>query len=139
MKFYLLITMVLVISCGDKNPTSVIGAHGNNLIETHGDPIRIDPLPLTNSSMFIYPGNRKFQLQNNTVTNSYRDPQGDETTVLFWKHKFKKCQTELVRVMAEKPSHRNLPVELRCPDQGIGVIFSEGSDLVSRVVEFEKE
>jgi hypothetical protein len=94
---------------------------------------------LSHRRILVYPGDEKYQLKGEVVVNAFKQPKGDQRLLIFWKHRFKDCQTILKKLPHNIRLHTPPEYELSCPAEGISVIYSEGSDTVSRVVEYEKQ
>lgn len=132
MRPFLFIALLILSSCGlrtsvvDYGKTSV-----SALIEEKGPPQSVEILPVKNSTMLIYE-HEKYQAQAQIVTAGFRNPIGAQKTLLYWKHQFKKCETQTRK-------SNNDEFEFACPAEGITVIYADGSEFISRVVEYEKK
>jgi hypothetical protein len=73
------------------------------------------------------------------VVNSIKDPSPNQKLLLFWKNKFKDCNTQLTKLPQEEGQHTSVQMQMSCPAQGLSVIYTDGSDVISRVVEFESK
>ncbi|MFP5385928.1 MAG: hypothetical protein ACLGHN_07600, partial [Bacteriovoracia bacterium] len=109
-----------------------------DLVALKGEPLEEQIIPVKDSKVLHFSGNEKFQIRDDIVTHGFKDPKGDEKSVLYWKHKFKDCNTS-TRKISEPKGHELPEYELKCPEDGVTVIFTEGSDFVSRVIEHEKQ
>lgn len=86
-----------------------------------------------------FENNEKYQLIGDIVTDKFRSPDDAEAALLYWKHKFKNCDS-FTRKVSTYSLDQKLPVyELACPSQGISVTYSEGSTFISRINEYEKK
>ena len=110
----------------------------SDLIAQKGDPVEEVSIPEDEGRVLIYPNNNKFQIKSHIVTHGFKDPVGDEKNLIYWKHKFKNCQTSINKI-SEPVSHELPEFELKCPSMGMSVIFREGSEFISRIIEYEKE
>lgn len=140
MRSILLLSLLLTVSCGAKKSSSFKygSTHRSELVALKGEPEREEDVP-AGGKMLIYAGDEKFQLKDDVVVNSFKNPEGDEKLLLFWKHKFKDCNTVRTELKRIKGAHTPPEIELSCPEQGLSVIYTEGSDVISRVVEYEKK
>jgi len=109
----------------------------SEIVAIKGEPLREDEIPIKDSSVLIYPDDEKLQIKNDVLVNTFKNPKGDEKLVIFWKHKFKECQTILNNLPQDPKAHTPPEVEMSCPAEGISIIYTEGSDIVTRVVEYE--
>lgn len=136
--FYYLFFLTLA-ACGVKHSSVDYGKTTvSDLIAAKGEPIEEKPIPVSQGKMLIYEGNEKYQIKNDIVTHGFKDPKGDQKTVIYWKHKFRECDTSTRQI--NKPKGHELPeYELKCPEEGITVIYTEGSEFVSRIIEHEKQ
>ena len=69
----------------------------------------------------------------------FRNPSSEENSVLFWKHKFKDCEVTERKITPQEDAHQLPEIELACKSQGVSVVYVEGSNFISRVVEYAKE
>ncbi len=138
MKPFLYLSLLALAACGVKHSSVDYGKTSSAaLISEKGEPLE-KSAPAKSIEIYQYADNEKFQIKDDVVTHGFKDPKGDERTLLFWKHKFKACET--VSRKLNVPSGHELPeYELKCPAQGVTVIYTEGSEFVSRVVEHEKQ
>lgn len=122
--------LLILVSCGQSRGTLTYGVTTKSaLLVAKGQPLSTSDVP--QGEVLEYE-KEKYQLRDGVLVAGFRAPQGDEVTMLFWKHKFKGLQTEV----------RELPTgekELVCDSLGLSIVYSEGSAFVSRVVEYEKK
>ncbi len=138
MKTFLLLSLLAVAACGVKHSSVDYGKTTTSaLIAEKGEPLE-KSAPEKSIEIYQYADNEKFQIKGDVVTHGFKDPKGDEKTLLFWKHKFKDCET-ISRKISERKGHELPEYELKCPALGTTVIYTEGSEFVSRVVEHEKQ
>jgi hypothetical protein len=138
MKTVLYFFLFIFSACGVKHkPVHYGETSKGDLIALKGEPLEEKTLPSKNSLMLIYPENEKYQLQDNVVTYGLKDPKGDQIFLIFWKHKFKDCLTTLTKL----PPQGHLPSEIQfsCPEQGLTVVYSEGSEFITRILEHEMQ
>lgn len=139
MKLILVLSLVFVASCGGKPNTIDYGRKSSaELIKEKGEPVDKESTPMKDTEIYKYPENEKFQVKNDVVTHGFRDPKGDEKTLLYWQHKFKDCNTSTTKIK-EAQNHEKAEYELKCPAEGLTVIYSDGSEFVSRIIEHEKK
>jgi hypothetical protein len=141
MRFLLLSSLLVVTSCGA--PKSSLFKYGettrSDIVAQKGEPISEQSLPMPDAKIMIYENDEKYQLKGEILTNAFKNPSGDEKLLIFWKHRFKNCQTIDKKLPHDIKLHTPPEHELACPAEGISVIYTEGSDSVSRVVEYEKK
>lgn len=142
MKSFSFLIFLSLAACGVKNSSIDYGKTTvSDLMANKGAPIKEEVVPsasVNDSKVLVYEGNEKFQVKNDIVTHGFKDPKGDEKTILYWKHKFKDCITS-TRKISEASGHIPAEYELKCPEEGITVIYTDGSEFVSRVIEHEKK
>lgn len=138
MRPQLLIALLLLTSCGVKNSTFKMGkTTRSEVVALRGEPLKEEVIPVLDGKVMVYEEDEKYQLRGDVVVNSFKNPKGDEKLLIFWKHKFKDCLTHSKKIPGDTKAHTPPEIELSCPQEGISVIYTEGSDSVSRVVEYE--
>lgn len=139
MKPFLYLSLLVIAACGVKHTSSVDYGKTTkaDLVAEKGEPVAEKTIPVKGGEILEYQDNEKFQIKNDLVTHGFKNPKGDEKNLLFWKHKFKDCDT-VIRKISEKNGHVLPEYELKCQSEGITVIYSEGSEFVSRLVEHAK-
>ena len=125
------LVLVFLISCGEKNSVEPGRTTKSALIEMKGEPHREEEIP--SGEILTYDRNEKIQVNNGVVTTIFRDATGDEQNVLFWRHKFRECETTEKALNDEAMPE----IELSCPSQGQSVIFTKASGKVLRVSRYE--
>jgi hypothetical protein len=136
----LLGALVLIsISCGVKpNPVSFGETKKEELIALKGPPQSEESIPVKDSSLVVYSEKESYQIQNGAVKASLKSPASEQSSVMFWKHKLKDCDTVLRKVPNSDP-HLSALMELDCPSSGLKIVFREGSEEVQKVVEYAKK
>ncbi len=132
-------SLFLVAACGPKiqSPFHYGKTTKSQLIEQKGEPLREEKLSRENAVVLVYPEEEKYQVESGIVTNSFKNPPEEQSTVLFWKHKFKDCETS--EAPLEKSSHDAGEIFLACDHVGQGVVYLNGATHISRVIEYEKK
>jgi hypothetical protein len=139
MKSFLYLSLLTITACGLKHTAIDYGKTTvSDLIAVKGRPVEENKIPVDDGKILIYEDNEKFQAKDNIITHGFKDPKGDERTVIFWKHKFRDCDVRL-RKISEPKGHEFPEYEMKCPSLGQSVIYSEGSEFVSRIIEHEKQ
>lgn len=139
MKAFLYLILFGLVACGGNKSSVDYGkTKMPDLVATKGEPIDEKEIPLENSKILIYPDNEKYQVKDDTVTHGFKDPKGDEKSLIYWKHKFKDCETK-TRKISEPKGHELPEFEFKCPALGRTVIYVEGSEYVLRIIEHETE
>lgn len=135
--FYLF--LLSAAACGVKHsPVDYGKTTISDLKSSKGEPIEEKSIPVKTGKILIYEQNEKYQVKGDIVTHGFKDPKGDEKSLLYWKHKFRDCETETKKI-SEPKGHELAEFELKCPGEGLTVIYTEGSEFVSRVIEHEKK
>lgn len=139
MRVLLLLSLMLLASCGVKKKSSFkLGqTTRQEVVAMKGEPLREEAIPVKDSSVLVYADEEKLQFKNDVLVNSFKNPEGDEKQLIYWKHKFKECQTISKDLPHESQSHTPPEIEMSCPSEGISIIYTQGSDIVTRVVEYE--
>lgn len=138
MKPFLYLSLLAFAACGVKHSSVDYGkTTAAALISERGEPLE-KSAPVKSVEIYQYADNEKFQIKDEIVTHGFKDPKGDERTLIYWKHKFKDCDSTS-RKISERKGHEIPEYELKCSSQGLTVIYTEGSEFVSRVVEHEKQ
>lgn len=124
---------LLLIACGEKKSIHYGKTSKSALIEMKGGPQKIEEVPV--GEVLTYKGNEKFQITENKVSASFRDPEGDERNVLYWRHSFRDCDVKEIPL-----SEETIPeMELSCVSLGRSIIFVKNSGKVTRITEYEKK
>lgn len=140
MKFANLLILIVLSACGAKKSSFEYGkTKVADLIQEKGPPIKEEEIPVKDGKILYYPDNEKYQVNNGIVTNSFKNPKGEQRVLLYWKHKFKDCETKESKLPSKYKGHSPSEYEFFCGEQGKSVIYSEGSEFVSRIVEYEKK
>lgn len=139
--FLYLSLLLLVAACGATKSTSSYKMGETTraqVVADKGEPTEEVSLPVADSKMMKFPNDESIQLKGDVVVNRFSTPKGDEKLVLWWKNRFKDCATKSKALPRDPKAHTPGEIEFSCPEEGISVIYTEGSSAVSRVVEFEK-
>lgn len=136
--FYVL--LLFTLSCGGKPLDVLFGKTSKKeLTEIKGEPLKVEDLKNSPDVILHYPEDEKYQITNDKVSAKFHTPSDQEKSLLYWKHKFKDCSTELKQASAIKDSHLKPEMELKCEEQGMSVVYTEGSPFISRIIEYAKE
>lgn len=139
MKSIFYLSLLVLAACGVKQSSPKYGkATVADLVAEKGPPVEEKKIPINEGKVLIFEGNEKYQVKGDIVTHGFKEPKGDQKTLIFWKHKFKDCDTSTKQINVIK-GHELPEFELACPSEGISVIYTEGSEFISRVVEYEKK
>ena len=140
MRPFLFLILMGIAACGVKHSSVEYGKTTKaNLVQEKGEPLTEEVIPIKDGKVLLYPGNEKYQLQGDVVTSGFKTPQGDQKTLIYWKHEFKDCLIRNRKINRDQTSHEMPEWELACDEQGISVIYTEGSEFISRIVEYEKK
>lgn len=141
MRFALYLSIVILSSCGSKDSTLKFGKTTRaDIIELKkAEPDREQKVDAGKDSSIMVYGDEIFQLEGTFAFTLIRNPKGDEVLLNYWKHKFKGCRT--IELTLPHPADSHVPPEkqLSCDTEGTSIIYTQGSDAVRRVVEYEKK
>lgn len=139
----LFLAILLLTSCGIKIERDQNKSYGQisakSFIADKGEPVKIEILSNQDGEALIYQNDEKFQVKNEVVIAGFRNPSAEENSVLYWKHKFRECEVTERKITPEKDAHQLAEIELACKSLGQSVVYVEGSNFISRVVEYAKE
>lgn len=140
MRPFLFVLIALLTSCGEKRSSGIrVGVTtATELLQEKGEPLSTTDIPKSEGQVLTYSNDEKFQINDDIVTGHFKDPVGDESLLIYWKHKFKDHPTALVEIPSKKESHGPKEYFLKCDSLKLGVIYREGSARISRMVEYEK-
>lgn len=138
MRQILFLSLLVLAACGMRPSNIDFGkTTSKELIAERGEPLEVRKISEVSSEIYQYDNNEKFQIKNDIVIQGVFDPKGEEKSLLYWKHKLKECDTS--ERMIKKPVGHEMPeYELSCSSEGVTVIYSGGSEFVSRVIHHEK-
>ena len=141
MRALIIFSLLLLGACGAKKTSFIMGQTTRaDVVADRGDPLSEEVIPVKDGSIMKYSNDEKIQLKGEVVTNRFTNPSGDEKLVMWWKHKFKSCSLLKSSTLPSDPkAHTSKEIEMACPEEGLSVIYTEGSDTISRVVEYEKK
>ena len=141
MRALIIFSLLLLGACGAKKTSFIMGQTTRaDVVAEKGDPLSEEVIPVKDGSIMKYSNDEKIQLKGEVVTNRFTNPSGDEKLVMWWKHKFKSCSFLKSSTLPSDPkAHTSKEIEMACPEEGLSVIYTEGSDTISRVVEYEKK
>ena len=139
MRLCLFLSVLILISCGVKQQSVLYGETSKeSLILLKGEPLQEVKAPAPDSTVLIYSDSESYQVRNGVVQASLKAPASENNSVIFWKHKLKDCMTVLKRIESTNP-HVPTQIELECAEQGIKIVYLEGSATILKVVEYAKE
>lgn len=140
MKLLLLIFLLFAISCSANKKDPQYGKTTlPELINLKGQPEKEEAIPLEGEKIVHYVDDEKFQIKNDVVTHRYRNPTKEEVTLIYWKHAFKDCAITITKTNEKKNDHELAEFLMKCDASGTAVVYFENSDLVLRVIEYEKK
>ncbi len=123
----------LLIACAEKRSIKPGMTSRSALVEIKGEPLKTEEVP--SGEVLTYKDNEKFQVSDDKVSASFRDPTGDERNVLFWRHQFRECDSKEIPL-----SEETIPeMELSCATMGKSVVFVKNSGKVTRISEYERK
>ena len=130
--------LLLLSACGSKKSPVEYGktTRADIIALKNGNPRTETSVPVSNGSVMIYQ-DETYQLKGDVVTNLIRKPKGDEANLIFWKHRFKDCQTQEKVLPHPKDAHTPADIQLSCDKLGEAVVYMMGSDVISRIMGYE--
>lgn len=138
MRLLFVLPLLLTFSCGaDKKGPHYGKTTVQELMAEKGEPLKEELIPVEDSKVLHYDGGEKYQVKNDIVTNGYLNPKKDERNLIYWKHAFKDCDVILQKINEKKVGHELPEYLMKCDALGIGVVYTQDSEIVSRVVEYE--
>jgi hypothetical protein len=138
MRVSFILSMLILAACGVKKSSYQIGKTTRaEIIAEKGDSIREDETPMKDTIVSVYPDDEKYQFKNDVLVNTFKNPQGDEKQLTFWIHKFKECEPISKTLPHDPAAHTPPEIEMSCPSEGVSIIYTQGSGIVTRVVEYE--
>jgi hypothetical protein len=132
-----ILLLMLLAACGRHHTIEYGEAKLQQLLALKGEPLEEKAIPVKDGKILVYPNNEKYQLDGEVVSSGFKDPAGDQRLVLFWKHRFRDCNTE-IKQLPSKDAHLPPEIELACPEQGRSVIYTQDSEFITRIVEYAK-
>lgn len=140
MRIFVILSALVLMSCGvQKNNPTYGKTTLEELIVMRGEPINEESIPVKDSKILNYSNGEKFQIKNDLVESRYSNPAKNETTLIYWQHTFKECDVVVETLNKNKQGHEKSEIYMRCDPMGVGVVYTEDSDAVLRVVEYEKK
>ena len=141
MRLLILLSLVLITSCAaNKKSGAQFGTTTlAELVILKGEPLKEEAIPVEGGKVLLYGNDEKFQIKDNIVTHSIRNPKDDESNLIYWKHAFKNCATTSTKISEKTEGHQLAEYILKCDAEGTGVVYRDNSEIVSRVVEYEKK
>ena len=140
MKILFLLFLVFTVSCAANKKEAQYGKTTvPELIILKGEPLKEEPIPVEGGKILIYEDNEKFQIKNNVVTHSFRNPTVDESNLIYWKHAFKDCDSTTTVISEITSGHELAEFLMKCDAMGIGVVYFDRSEVILRVMEYEKK
>ncbi len=140
MRLLFLLSLVLVVSCGKAPSGANFGTTTvTELTTLKGEPLKEEVIPIVGGKVLHYADNEKFQIQGEVVTHQFIDPKADEANLIYWKHAFKDCSSSNIKTSEKSDGHTPAEYFFKCDAMGTGVIYTERSDKVTRIIKYEKK
>jgi hypothetical protein len=132
MKSFFLLSLLIVAACGVKRSSVQPGQTTRaQLLELKGEPLQVEETRLPATQVLKYPEQESYQVQGDLVVTAFLEPEGEERSLLYWKHQFRDCATVTRNLDARE-------LELACPERGQSVVFQEGSAFVKRIIHYAR-
>lgn len=133
--------LFLFVSCGGANSGSVKKKkYGiltvSELISEKGEALSIVKSDTPNVEFYNYENEEKYQIDKGIVVSSFREPAGDEKTLIYWKHKYSDCAIQVNALSQKSDTHTRPDEEYRCASEGVSLIYNPNIEQVVRVVEY---
>ncbi len=139
MKQIIYLLLLILSACGVKHSSVDYGkTKVSDLVAMKGPPVEEKAIPVSEGKMLIYEDDEKYQTKNDVVTHGFKEPKGDERSLLYWKHKLKDCDTVIKKISITE-GHVAPEYEFKCLAEGVTVIYTEGSEFISRIIEHDKK
>lgn len=133
-----LLSLILLISCGaQKQGPSYGKTTVQELLVLKGEPVKEEVIPVEDSKVLHFEGDEKYQIKNDVVTTGFINPKKDERNLIYWKHTFKNCDVVIEKLTEKQIGHEPIEYLMKCDALGVGVVYSQDSETVSRVIEYE--
>jgi len=144
MRFYILIGALgaLVACSGPRTGKVQFGVTtAAQLKEARGEPVSQQAVTAEHpSQVLIYPQDEKFQVEKDIVVAGFRNPTLAEQSLLYWRHRFQGKETTFTSLdQHTEHSHGASEMQLRCPSEGLTIVYDSNRDIVTRVVEHAQQ
>lgn len=140
MRSFFLLSLLILAACGVKQSTVDYGQTTEaELLAQKGEVLLEHEIPVKEGKVLVFDNDEKYQVEKGIVTNAFKTPDANQRSVIYWKHQFRNCETKLRRINEKPVGHEATEWELACPEEGKSVIYREGADYISRVVEYAKK
>ena len=138
MRLFILLSLVLLVSCGAQKKGPTYGKTTvQELIAEKGEPVKEEVIPVDDAKVVHFEGGDKYQTKNDIVTNGYLTPNKSQRNLIYWKHAFKDCDVITQKLTEKQVGHEKPEYLMKCDAMGIGVVYTQDSDIVLRVIEYE--
>ncbi|MFA5584605.1 MAG: hypothetical protein WDA09_10365 [Bacteriovoracaceae bacterium] len=138
MRLLFIFSLVMITSCGAQKSGPNYGKTTvKELLTEKGEPTKEELIPVEDSKVLHFDGGEKYQVKNDIVTNGYLNPSKEERNLIYWKHAFKDCDVVTQKLTEKQVGHERPEYLMKCDALGKGVVYTEDSDIVLRVVEYE--
>lgn len=138
MRLFFLLSLILTVSCGAEKKGPQYGTTTlKELIALRGEPIKEEVIPVEDSKVSHYEDGDKFQSMSGVVTHGYLNPKKDERNLIYWKHAFKDCDVIIQKITEERVGHELPEYLMKCDALGTGVVYTQDSEIVLRVIQYE--
>lgn len=138
MRLFLILALTVFVSCGaQKQKPSYGKTTVQELLAIKGEPVKEEVIPVEDSKVLHFEGNDKYQIKNDIVTNGYLTPKKEERNLIHWKQTFKNCDVVIEKLTEKQNGHEPPEYLMKCDALGVGVVYSQDSEIVTRVIEYE--
>jgi hypothetical protein len=134
MRLGLLCVLLFVAACSaEKSRVQVGVTSAAQLVEQLGSPQSIEA-PAPGVQSYVFEQDVKYQVQDEVVVAQMREPVGEETSLIYWRHQFRDCATTFAP-LGSSDGHLEELMELACPEKGLKIIYDPNVEKVVRVVQ----
>jgi hypothetical protein len=128
-----------LIGCSKNIQTIELGKTSRaELLLYRGEPQAIEK-PQSSIEVMVYDKDLKYQISDNLVTHSMRNPTEAELHFLYWQNKFKNCETQLIEQASDPSAHMLPNKEFKCDSLGLSIIYDPNVDQVIRIIEYAQK
>lgn len=139
MKLQIIFFTLTLASCGANKVEPIYGKTTTlELNKMMGAPVKEETIPVKSSKVFHYANGDKYQIKENVVSNGFLIPQKDEKALIYWKHAFKDCETTTEVLTKKKQGHEASELLMKCDSLGVGVVYREHANFITKIIKYEK-
>ena len=134
MKSGIIFFIIFLSACSKSTNKAFLNQTEEQLIAQKGQPDSIKKSTTLIDVAFYTYGDEMFQLADSVITAVFRNPEGDEIFLQYWRKIYPKASFVRANIKETKADL----VEYTIEEEKIKVLYDRGVDRVVRVVEFEE-